>query len=79
MVVAPEARRTGVGSAITFAVIDAMRERGVTTMKVTTPPDNAAANALYERWGFEYVRTDAFYHDTKVNVYFYRLDRPATP
>jgi ribosomal-protein-alanine N-acetyltransferase len=77
IVVAPEARRAGVGLVLTSAGIDALRDRGVAALKVTTPPDNAPANAMYARLGFEYVRTEPLYRNTPVNVYRYRLGRSA--
>jgi len=73
MVVSPAARRTGVGSALTAATLEGFRERGVRIVKVTTPTDNEAANALYVRDGFEFIRTDRLYRDVPVNVYWYRL------
>lgn len=78
IVVAPEARRSGVGRVLIDAGLAALRDRGVDRMKVTTPPENAAANAMYERLGFRYLRTEPLYRDTKINVYCYDIE-PAGP
>ena len=39
----------------------------------TVEASNEAANAFYRRLGCELVRTEPFYRDSFVNVYFYRV------
>jgi ribosomal-protein-alanine N-acetyltransferase len=50
--VAPQARRRGVGGALLDAVLRAARARGVRTAYLDVAADNAAAAALYARFGF---------------------------
>jgi ribosomal protein S18 acetylase RimI-like enzyme len=50
--VATEARRTGVGTALTRAVIDWCRDEGCRTLYLHTTSPQAPARALYERLGF---------------------------
>jgi GNAT superfamily N-acetyltransferase len=51
--VAPEARRQGIGAALTNAVIDWCRANGRTTLYLHTTSPQAPARALYEALGFE--------------------------
>ena len=50
--VAPEARRMGIGEALTRAVIDWAREDGCRVLHLHTTSPQAPARALYERLGF---------------------------
>jgi aspartate N-acetyltransferase len=50
--VAPEARRMGIGAALTSAVIDWCRDDGCRTLYLHTTSPQAPARALYERLGF---------------------------
>jgi GNAT superfamily N-acetyltransferase len=50
--VAPEARRTGIGAALTRAVIDWSRAEGCSVLYLHTTSPQAPARALYERLGF---------------------------
>ncbi len=50
--VAPEARRMGVGAALTRAVIDWARNDGCRVLHLHTTSPQAPARALYERLGF---------------------------
>lgn len=49
--VRPEQRRSGAGRALVAALVDACRARGCGSMQVETGGDNAAALALYARFG----------------------------
>lgn len=52
VVVAPEARRRGVGRALMTAVAARLREAGKTSWRLNVRLDNEAALALYDRLGF---------------------------
>jgi ribosomal protein S18 acetylase RimI-like enzyme len=69
VVVDQAARGQGVGSALTAAALRLARERGARTVDLTSRPERAAANRLYQRLGFQP-------HDT--NSYRYQLGPPAT-
>ena len=64
VVVDQAARGRGVGAALTQVALERARERGATTVDLTSRPSREAANALYRRLGFEQRTT---------NVYRYRL------
>jgi ribosomal-protein-alanine N-acetyltransferase len=53
LVVAPKARRHGVGSALVQAGIDAVRHLGARTLMLEVGYENEPAIALYQRMGFE--------------------------
>ena len=50
--VVPEARRRGVGAALLRELVAAFRERGLESVGLEVTADNAAARAVYQRWGF---------------------------
>ena len=50
--VAPDARRGGIAAALVRAVVEAAAERGATTLDLEVQSSNAAARAVYQRWGF---------------------------
>jgi L-phenylalanine/L-methionine N-acetyltransferase len=52
MMVAPEWRGRGVGSALMEAAIGWCRREGVEKIELSVYPDNAAAQALYTKFGF---------------------------
>jgi L-phenylalanine/L-methionine N-acetyltransferase len=52
MMVAPEWRGRGVGSALIEAAIAWCRREGVEKIELSVYPDNAAARALYAKFGF---------------------------
>ena len=52
MLVAPEARGTGVGAALMAACIDWCRAKRAHKVSLTMWPHNTAARALYEKFGF---------------------------
>jgi ribosomal protein S18 acetylase RimI-like enzyme len=52
VIVDESARGQGVGEGLTQAMIDAARERGCTTIELTSRPTREAANRLYQRMGF---------------------------
>jgi RimJ/RimL family protein N-acetyltransferase len=53
LMVAIDARRQGVGTALLQAAVDWAREEGVRKLELHVFPWNAAAIALYDRFGFE--------------------------
>ncbi len=53
VVVDEAARGKGIGEALTRAAIDRARELGAKTVDLTSRPNRAAANRLYQRVGFE--------------------------
>lgn len=55
--VAPEARGKGVGSALLNAVMEEGRKRGYPSVRLDVIDKNPRAKALYERHGFETVKT----------------------
>jgi ribosomal protein S18 acetylase RimI-like enzyme len=64
VVVDGRARGRGVGEALTREAIAIARQAGAKAVSLTSRPDREAANRLYQRLGFEPVRT---------NVYRFRL------
>ena len=62
LVVAPRARRRGVGSALVRAGIDAVRHLGARSVMLEVHYDNEPAIALYQQLGFEQraARTDYY-------------------
>ena len=52
MMVAPDVRGRGVGSALMEAAIAWCRREGVEKIELSVYPDNAAARALYTKFGF---------------------------
>lgn len=51
--VSPQYRRRGVGSALTAAAEAEARKRGFDRLRITVSVDNAAAQALYRRLGYD--------------------------
>ncbi len=70
VVVDSAAGRKGAGSALTHAMVDRARELGCVTVDLTSRPDRIAANAMYQKLGFE--RRDT-------NVYRMTLARSSPP
>lgn len=63
VVVDDAARGTGVGGALTRAMVDRAGELGCTTVDLTSRPSREAANRLYLREGFEVRETNVYrYH-----------------
>ena len=58
LAVAPEARGSGAGEALTRACLDVAREDGCTQVRLSSQEDMTAAHRLYDRLGF--VRTPSF-------------------
>lgn len=60
VIVDDRARGLGVGSALTIAALDLARSRGARTVDLTSRPSREAANALYQRLGFERRETNVY-------------------
>lgn len=60
VVVDEAARGTGVGMALTEAMLDRARELGCVTVDLTSRPSREAANRLYQRAGFEERSTNIY-------------------
>ncbi len=59
------ARGSGVGAAITNAMIDRARELGCVTVDLTSRPKREAANRLYQRLGFVMRDTNVYRYDLR--------------
>jgi len=60
VVVLAEYRGQGLGERLMRAVIDVAKERGVSSLHLTSRPARVAAQKLYEKVGFKKRATDAF-------------------
>jgi len=60
VVVDAEARGEGLGRRLTEAAIDEARRRGARTIDLTSRPSREAANALYQKMGFEPRETNVY-------------------
>ena len=60
--VVPDRRRTGVGTALLTALLDDAKRRGLPRVSLEVRVDNAAAIALYERFGFRGVAVRPRYY-----------------
>jgi ribosomal protein S18 acetylase RimI-like enzyme len=60
VVVDESARGSGAGSALTAAMVDRARELGCTTVDLTSRPDREAANAMYQKLGFQRRDTNVY-------------------
>lgn len=60
VIVDDASRRLGIGEALTIAALDVARESGVRTVDLTSRPSRSAANALYQRLGFEQRETNVY-------------------
>jgi ribosomal protein S18 acetylase RimI-like enzyme len=65
VVVDDSARRTGVGDALTQAMLDRARERGCITVDLTSRPSRDAANNLYQKAGFTLRETNVYRFDLR--------------
>lgn len=61
--VAPWAQGQGLGGRLLTALVDAVRERGATQLMLEVRADNAAAQRLYARHGFERIAVRRGYYD----------------
>ncbi|MBQ6430477.1 MAG: ribosomal protein S18-alanine N-acetyltransferase [Oscillospiraceae bacterium] len=55
LAVAPDCRRRGVGAKLLCTMAELLHSRGIVTLFLEVRPSNAAAIALYERYGFAQV------------------------
>lgn len=67
LAVAPEFRRQGLGRALTLALFDALRQRGVVGLTLEVRTSNEPALRLYRELGFEQVglRKKYYFHPTE--------------
>jgi ribosomal protein S18 acetylase RimI-like enzyme len=63
VVVDEQARGTGIGSALVSKALAIARAEGARTVDLTSRPDRAAANRLYERLGFARRETNLYRYD----------------
>jgi ribosomal protein S18 acetylase RimI-like enzyme len=68
VIVDSEARGTGVGRAITEAMIERSREMGAVTVDLTSRPSREAANRLYQRIGFVQRDTNVYRYTLRPNA-----------
>jgi ribosomal-protein-alanine N-acetyltransferase len=77
IVVAPAARRQGLGKRLLDALLAAARETNSTTVFLEVRESNAAARSLYEKAGFEQTgRRKAYYTNPVEDALLYRLTLP---
>jgi ribosomal protein S18 acetylase RimI-like enzyme len=60
VVVDEAARGLGIGEALTLAAVSEARKRGVRSIDLTSRPSREAANALYQKLGFERRETNVY-------------------
>jgi len=72
--VAPNARRTGVGSQMLQAAEDRMRSAGCHWVGLETAVDNVSALAFYKRHGYNVIRTWPRYYSNGVDALVLRKD-----
>jgi ribosomal protein S18 acetylase RimI-like enzyme len=60
VVVDETARGLGVGERLTMTAVDEARRRGVRSVDLTSRPAREAANALYQKLGFERRETNLY-------------------
>lgn len=65
VVVDDSARGTGVGLALTEAMLARARELGCVTVDLTSRPSRVAANGLYQKAGFELRDTNTYRYDLR--------------
>jgi ribosomal protein S18 acetylase RimI-like enzyme len=63
VVVAEASRGRGVGSALTRAALDRARDLGARTVELTSRPARSAANAMYQRLGFQLRNTNVYRYE----------------
>ncbi|HKH05652.1 MAG TPA: GNAT family N-acetyltransferase [Acidimicrobiales bacterium] len=68
VIVDSETRGTGVGRAITEAMIERSREMGAVTVDLTSRPSREAANRLYQRIGFVQRDTNVYRYTLRPNA-----------
>jgi ribosomal protein S18 acetylase RimI-like enzyme len=67
VVVDEAARGLGVGEQLTMTAVDEARRRGVRSVDLTSRPAREAANALYQKLGFEHRETNVYRRMIKDN------------
>ncbi len=71
--VAPWAQRQGIASLLLRALVDAVRERGASQVLLEVRADNAVAQRLYGRHGFERIAVRRGYYDDGLDAWIMRL------
>jgi ribosomal-protein-alanine N-acetyltransferase len=71
LAVHPDHRSRGVGSTLLDTALSRLREQGATTAKLEVRPSNAPARSLYERHGFDALRSVEGYYDDGENALIY--------
>jgi ribosomal protein S18 acetylase RimI-like enzyme len=65
VVVDEAARKTGVGEALTQAMLERAREQGCITVDLTSRPSREPANNLYLKTGFTPRETNVYRYDLR--------------
>jgi ribosomal-protein-alanine N-acetyltransferase len=77
IVVAPPARRTGLGTKLLKALLDTVRDTNDGAVFLEVRESNSAARGLYEKLGFrETGRRKSYYVNPLEDAILYRWDRP---
>ena len=63
VVVDGTARGKGLGQKLVMAAIEKAKERGATSVNLTSSPTRTAANALYQKMGFNQRETNVYRYD----------------
>jgi len=75
--IAGPARRRGLGSRLLGEFIDLLRKQGATSVFLEVRESNRAAQALYQKWGFEAAgRRSRYYENPAEDAVLYRLAFP---
>ncbi|MBE0684832.1 MAG: GNAT family N-acetyltransferase [Anaerolineaceae bacterium] len=60
VVVDQKARRQGVGGRLTLAAVEFAHQNNAKAVSLTSRPEREAANQLYQKLGFEFVKTNLY-------------------
>jgi ribosomal-protein-alanine N-acetyltransferase len=72
--VAPDARRSGVGSMLMFSAEQRLRAAGIRAIGLETAVDNVGALAFYKRHGYNVIRTWPRYYSNGVDALVLRKE-----
>jgi ribosomal-protein-alanine N-acetyltransferase len=72
--VEPDLRRAGLGSRLMRAVVDKLRDEGVTSVALHVRAENEAAIAMYTRLGFDVERVESRYYPDGMDALYMRWE-----